>query len=43
MQVLVVLGLTLLALVLGAILLPPKGSSAMPRDGAREVPATAPR
>jgi hypothetical protein len=40
---LVVLGMTVIVLVLGAILLPPKGSSAMPRGGGGEAPAASPR
>jgi hypothetical protein len=42
-RALVVLGMTLLVLALSAILLPPKGSNAMPRDGGGEVPALTPR
>ncbi len=42
-RMLVVMGITLCVLVLGAILLPPKGSSAMPRDGSGNTPALAPR
>lgn len=40
---LVVLTMTAIVLVLGAILLPPKGSNAMPRDGGGEAPAVSPR
>jgi hypothetical protein len=40
---LVVLGMTMLALLLSAILLPPKGSNAMPRDGGGEAHAISPR
>jgi hypothetical protein len=42
-RALVVLGITILVLVLSAILLPPKGSNAMPRNGGGEVPAFSPR
>ena len=42
-RILIVLGITFVVLLLSAILLPPKGSSAMPRDGAGEAPAMAPR
>jgi hypothetical protein len=40
---LVVLGMTLLVLALSAILLPPKGSNAMPRDGGGKASASSPR
>jgi len=40
---LVVLGMTVFALILGAILLPPNGSNAMPRDGGGDTTVTAPR
>jgi hypothetical protein len=43
MRILVVLGMTFIVLVLSAIVLPPKGSSAMPRDEDRDIPAVAPR
>jgi hypothetical protein len=42
-RVLVVLGLTILVIVLSAILLPPRGTSAMPQDGNGRVSATTPR
>jgi|HubBroStandDraft_4_1064222.scaffolds.fasta_scaffold664724_2 hypothetical protein len=42
-RALVVLGMTILVLLLSAILLPPKGSNAMPRDGGGEAPAISPR
>jgi hypothetical protein len=41
-QFLMVLGMTASVLFLGAILLPPKDSSAMPRDGGAN-PMTSPR
>lgn len=37
-RALVVVGMTILVLLLSAILLPPKGSNAMPRDGGGETP-----
>jgi hypothetical protein len=40
---LVVLCMTVFALILGAILLPPNGSNAMPRDGGGDTLVTAPR
>jgi len=40
---LVVLAMTALVLVLAAILLPPKDSNAMPRDGGAEAPAVSSR
>lgn len=42
-RILVVLCTTVFALILSAILLPPKGSNAMPRDGGGEAPITTPR
>src|SRR5580700_299296 len=42
-RALVVVGMTILVLLLSAVLLPPKGSNAMPRDGGGEVPARSPR
>jgi hypothetical protein len=42
-RALVVLGMTIFVLALSAILLPPKGSNAMPRDGGGKVPAVTPR
>ena len=38
-RALVVLGMTILVLLLSAILLPPQGSDAMPRDGGGGEPA----
>ena len=40
---LAVLGMTLIMLLLGAILLPPKDGNAMPRDGDVQAPVTSPR
>jgi len=40
---LVVLCMTAFALILGAILLPPNGSNAMPRDGSPDTLVTGPR
>jgi len=42
-RILAVLGITVFALILGAILLPPNGSNAMPRDGAGDFPVASPR
>jgi hypothetical protein len=42
-RALLVLGMTILVLLLSAILLPPKGSNAMPRDGGGEAPSVSPR
>lgn len=41
-RTMVVLGITILALVLGAIMLPPKSSNAMPRDARQPSPVAAP-
>jgi hypothetical protein len=42
-RVLAVLCMTVFVLILSAILLPPKDSNAMPRDGAGDAPVTSPR
>jgi hypothetical protein len=42
-RALVVLVATILVLIVSAILLPPKGSNAMPRDDGAMTPATTPR
>ena len=42
-RALVVVGITVFALLLSAILLPPKDSTAMPRDGGGDAPVASPR
>jgi hypothetical protein len=42
-RVLVVLGLTILMIMLGEVLLPPKDTAAMPWDGSGMETATTPR
>jgi hypothetical protein len=41
-RALVVLGITVFALILGAILLPPQGSNTLPRDGTGAAASTSP-